>query len=566
MFASTSSMQFFTDSRRPTLWVSACTLDSGGCHSFGSNTAKSLKNDYVCVEVDMRDRSNPHIKKTFKEALSGQPYTNVCITGCCFRPQVLEQLAEKYNLSKVQHVYIVVPPWIIMNNLALAALEELHTQKGSYPITLLTTGLENNFHHCSIGLPSPILNPPKDKEIVPPNCYGLMYIRNLNVTSPPPIQLLLPDELVDSDDDEPPPPRDETGYLNRYFSQIRSISRVVSPEVLVISTNDSAENEKIRNIAERQGVRVQFIEKLTEEDFLSALKQISQKRGVLATNGAQTLFQAAILNTPFLYYANKPATDKFLARLLKSMPADLQQTAAVILGLSDHDEVLKNSEMVSRVNLALQGKIQEALVKYERVKERCIPQAEQKENSLSDNNRASLSENLHLYIKKIKNDPQKDTAAKRLKILIECLNEVNKAHKADKELDRIQADTFMYNDQDGKIVISNYDKLASLPKNQSDREAHIKANLSSFAEFINVFMWKDMHERDMLDVTEKATLAKIKEMLSSISGHKSGGNDAETIMQDAITILTDLLKTHLSRQEASTNSSAQQTQSQSRAQ
>lgn len=509
MFFSPNAKQFFLESKQETLWASACNLDSGGCYSFAENAAKQLKNDYVGLKQN-EDRNYQPIKKASQPTdAPKEPYRNICITGCCYyRAQyILKYLKKELDLSNVDHVYLVVPPWVLVENPQATAqkMQEIISMKkdANYTISLLTAGLHNDSPDC-IGLPSPFPNLPKEnKEVIPENYYGLMYVRDWVISDSASHENLV---------------KNLASFLNKYFTQVNNIAlskTVLFPTVLIINTDPNMQ-VLITKEAALRNITVKFIDRLSEKDYTATLKQIGEKGGVIACNGVQTLIQATILNSPFLFYANNSSNHNFLYDTLKLIPPELKQTAAVILGLSDDDTLLNNKDNVLIVHQFLQTKTQQSLEKFESAMHEStlqlsnteLPKSKVPEIKLACENTPSL--NLRDFIKKIKKSPL-DTAEKRLKIIIQCLKGMGEAHKNGRIMENISADNFMYNDSTGTIKIINSENLPLLNK-QPNPEQFIRNNLKNFANFMHAFMWDVLLKRSE---KEKESFEAVETSLSS---------------------------------------------------
>ncbi len=348
-----------------TACISACENDFGGCHTFGGSLSSELKMD----SIGMRN-SSKNILEIFKQPMGSgslQPYENICITGCLYELNPVMTAMKKYDLTKLKNIYVVIPPHQVNDEKYYAecsSLKKTLPEKHNYKITFLTAGINSAPSYC-IGIPNTI--PKKSlelKNIISKNCYGLIYIyhlltkQNHNVDKIAlKIAWLLDEELE----------KEHIKYLKLYFSQIAKIAKQKleeSPSVLVV-TKDEYEKKEIEEIAKLYKINIIFTEKLAQEKFVAALREIGEKGGLVATNGAQTLMQAIMLKSPILVYANLSCNFNFLNQLARLMPEELIGTAKVILGRSTDSFYLENEKNVTEVYRIIYSALQKSLSKFE---------------------------------------------------------------------------------------------------------------------------------------------------------------------------------------------------------
>src|SRR6185295_4980291 len=112
-----------------------------------------------------------------------------------------------------------------------------------------------------------------------------------------------------------------------------------------------------------------FIDRLPGENFLMAIKKIGAKGGIVANNGIQTLIQAILLESPVLYYLNKNTNKNFINQLadLLTTPV-LNETAKVMLGISDKPELLEDSKNMELVRRTINTHLLKSIAKFEEAK------------------------------------------------------------------------------------------------------------------------------------------------------------------------------------------------------
>ena len=345
-----------------TLFITTCSLQDGGCHSCGEDLAKALQKDHIGVsynsEFDIR---------IFKQKIKSpaEVYETICITGCKYdKPAILNKIIEQYGASPSK-VYLVVPPHNILEDYQaeLTELKESYALECNGDISLIRTGIDINASH-TIGLPSPITNlsTTDSKKVVSEQCYGLMYLRGFTKKNANSVLAWMNDE-----EDDSMTPKE---FLSLYFSQISKIANAKSesaPSVIIVSA-DITEKKIISDEAKKFGVKLSFVDKLPAEDFLNTLKNIGDKGGIVASNGVQTLIQSALLNCLPFHFASQPSNLDFLNELVNAVATDLQNTAKVILGLSNQVSLLDDHDIVKKTQEAIQTILKASVAKFEQTK------------------------------------------------------------------------------------------------------------------------------------------------------------------------------------------------------
>jgi len=347
--------------------LSSCGYNNSGCHTFGKNLADEFKSDHLGVAtLDGVD--------FFKQPINlSQAYQYIIFTGCLITDSsILVQARKKYDFSNLKHTYIITTPWVVPDYDLLYKDLSKEYSKHNFNVTLLTSGIGGNLSNC-IGLPSPfpILSNTEPKEVFPENCYGLMYIRDL--LSDPFIFFVLRTE-----DGKPFPRNDkDVKFLSTYFSQISRIANSdkdkseFSPSVTVITT-DSDEKKLVSEVAGKFKVSVNFVNRLSAENFIDELKSISKKGGIIACNGSHTLIQAIILDCNFMFFPSKRCNNSIVNQLLNLIPLDLKEIAKVILGLLNDVDLLSDSTKVERIYKIIGLFLKESMLKFERAKSQCM--------------------------------------------------------------------------------------------------------------------------------------------------------------------------------------------------
>ena len=361
------AVEFISNTRSdPSLVVSICAAESGGCYAFGESMARELKADYIGVE-SMSDFLGKDVVKS--QINSEQLYHNICVTGCrCHASFVVEELSHVYGFNGVRNVYVVLPPHMIdlpNESKIVSDAKKSFTFSTNFSVELIKTGGDPRAAN-TIGIPNPIpiLSESKE-EMTPKNCYGLMYIPRM-----------IKDESYSS----------PTRFLNLYFSEIvKTAGRqsIDSPTIYAV-TGDKNEKKLIQEIAKNHGVGVLFVDRLPPEQFAIALKEISQRGGIIANNGVQTAIQTFILKGKVLYYPSEKNNFQFITKMLEGIPEPLKETAKVILGISNRAKLLEDIDKVNQVNEILQLSFSASVSKFEHAKEQ-----------------HSLSENICLGLNKI---------------------------------------------------------------------------------------------------------------------------------------------------------------------
>lgn len=343
----------FSSKPNASLGVSVCSLEKGGCHSFGENLfSQEMKISHAAMS-----RSSEFDIRVFKKTSEHKTIENLCITGCqCHKSKVISTLKSTYDLTKLKNIYVVYPPHVFIENYEeeLRDLQEAFISEGvkkECSIHLLSSGIREDKSH-SIGLPNPLPPLSQQTKLIPGDCYGLLYIRGL--------ELLNIDRLGDEDTPS------LKLYLKTYFEKTKEaaqINNINSPTVLIISSNEK-EQKLISTFAKDYGVSVQFSPTIPYREFISILQQIGKKKGVIGCNGVQTFMQALLLDCQVLEYANCQINDAFLQEVLAATPSSSKKIAQVILGLSSKVELLKDHDEVEKTYAVLRGIFIEAIEKF----------------------------------------------------------------------------------------------------------------------------------------------------------------------------------------------------------
>lgn len=372
----------FSNERAKTKIFSCCTLEaSGGCHSFGKSFAKELKTDYSGIA-----RTSPFELKLFDKGDLSKSHENICITGCeLFKEGILTEISKTHDLTQLKNVYLIVPPHIIIEdykstlddiketlNKELAELQKSGKMISQFTISLITTGLENEESKAHIGLPNPFpkLPPMEKSEPLASNCYGLIYFHGLNDVHPQVLSTMFEENV---DKSSLPTAKD---FLASYFSRVikqANKNKILNPAVIV--TNYGGNKSLIEVEAKKHNVDLRFETKLTNDEFAQILKQLGQKGGIVATNGAMTLIQSFITKCHVLFYANKQIIHDLLEQIVSLIPSSLKATAKVILGLSMNNKLLDNADQVEAVHKAIQDVFRDSLLRFEKAKTQPIPTA-----------------------------------------------------------------------------------------------------------------------------------------------------------------------------------------------
>jgi hypothetical protein len=344
-----------------TFCITTCNLHSSGCYSFGTNLANELKIDYLDIQVDESVRP---IKINFiKEKIDSKQYQNVIITGCFFDSHLpFLETQKKYSLTQLKQIYIITPPWLIMGNeeykAELSSIVKKYASVNSCKITLLTSGIET-VPGFNIGLPSPFppLSLNNERKFNIPNCYGLIYIRELFS-----LNIFKQSKTF------------TTQYLSAYFSQISLISSNKSTDtpavIAIVSTNQEA--TIIKQEAKKFNVNIIVCNRVSPEDYVLALKTIGMNGGFIASNGAHSTIQAILSKCNVLFYGNKEINATFVTQLVETIPCELKNIAKVILGLSDKFNLLKNTAAIETIRDILEANMQKNYNNFKKLKETYI--------------------------------------------------------------------------------------------------------------------------------------------------------------------------------------------------
>ncbi|MBV8801676.1 MAG: hypothetical protein JO131_01685 [Gammaproteobacteria bacterium] len=358
-----SQKEFFTLTRfTPTLYGSLCNLSTptGGCHSFGKSLAAEFNCDYIAAEQD-----DP-IKLFNSEKTNPKAYKTIALTGCgliIHSYNFIKVIANKYDCSQLKNIFVIFPPHqseviCYSHDTCLNMVQETFANT-SYKVSLLTSGITIDSPHC-IGLPRLTLDAKTLASCdysIPSDCYGLIYISNLLTESKTNNSTLV-------------------GYLGNYFSQIISIAKSQSeslPQVIAI-IDKSHEQLAISLIAKKYNIKIMFIDRLIQSNFIKIIQHISEKKGIVACNGVQTFSQAMLLGAKTLFYANINCNDAFCEELSNIVPFGLKEATKVILGLSTQYALLNNADNVNKICQIITSLMEKSSQKFQELRSATQPE------------------------------------------------------------------------------------------------------------------------------------------------------------------------------------------------
>lgn len=331
----------------PGLVISICQMNPSGCHDAGTSLKAEFQNlDYAGVNLCCGTCGNPPV--VFKEpAMNAKKWENLFVTGCAadMAAYVVKSLKGKYDFSAVKNIFIVSPPHLErlfdIDYQSRFIRQILSFSDTPYKINLLTSGVDSGAH--SIGLPKqfPIL---ASKYEVPAGCFGLMYNRHLS-------SFLA---------------YEGQAYANAYFSQVAIASKNCK-EAFVIAIGIPGYAQDYFTIeAERHGLSVKFVDRLSQADFLELMRKLAVKGGIISCDGAYTLIQAFNLGVRPLYFNNSANNTLFCIELIEALPEKMQPIAKIILGQAeDCSSVMKNGSEYEQVFQALRSVFQKGLNRFQ---------------------------------------------------------------------------------------------------------------------------------------------------------------------------------------------------------
>lgn len=348
------SAQFIISLRQPTFCLSVCQKTHSGCHDFGKILSSEFKSDYIGLKY-IANYNSEYETEARQEIINSeidsyQIYINIVVTGCCLNEILLNEILKlPYNFQSVINIFKVCPPVSQINfNPIYYKKATIQFKKAlsqlNYKGDLLTSGLASHFSY-SIGHPPsfPLRNFSRDN-IIPSNCFGLIYLPDLKSTH----SYYFIDEFECLHD---------INFLQFFFHQILSISHACgehSPSVLAI-TSDPVEINVIESVAQRKKIQVTFVQRYASEYFLQVLNSLKAKKGIFATNGIQTLIQALSIKCKILYFLNKTSNTAFCEHLVSLVAKKNRKTAKIMFGL--HPNIRKvnklNNKKVKLIQTAM---------------------------------------------------------------------------------------------------------------------------------------------------------------------------------------------------------------------
>lgn len=345
--------KFHEAAQKPGILISTCTLSSSGCQDFGKALAAEYKLTqlrftcdkgskgvtFACVDSDI----------ILEIAQAPSKYEKTFITGCNLdvAPVIALRLIDDLKLTSVTDLYVVIAPHqskVFFEQFSIIFNKFKAQVQGKYQVSVLTSGVDCNSDHA-IGLPKPypIL---ESKYEMNESCYGLMY----NNHHPSWLQSL--DNV--------------SNYLLTYFLQVRLAaknSKSKDATVFAIGINQYLHGF-LEQLAGGLKLKIKFLEKLPQADFIQAIKAIAAKGGVIAMDGAQTMMQALSLGAKIFFY-DTDGNHGFCEQLVESLSSEHRAIASVILGLSDQYGLLKDQQKVALVYKSLQDLINTSVKKFE---------------------------------------------------------------------------------------------------------------------------------------------------------------------------------------------------------
>ena len=91
----------FSSKPNASLGVSVCSLEKGGCHSFGENLfSQEMKISHAAMS-----RSSEFDIRVFKKNSEHKTIENLCITGCqCHKFKDISTLKSNYDLANLKNI------------------------------------------------------------------------------------------------------------------------------------------------------------------------------------------------------------------------------------------------------------------------------------------------------------------------------------------------------------------------------------------------------------------------------------------------------------------------------
>lgn len=348
--------QFFCENKVPSLCISACKSNYGGCHAFAQVLSNKLGHDYIgaCMPGFSNYTSSYDTTiLTFAERITPQTaYQMFYITGCLLKkPHFFTDINKnmKFDFSKLKNIFLIRVPWILVDR---TSLDEQYVNV-PYNINVLTSDFISDSDY-SIGLPSPLppitAFPEEEKLMLSESTFGITYINGL-VMQPTKEQL-----------------DQREIYLKRYFTKIANLARdkeVSKPSVLILASGPKQKDVYLSE-ALAHGITIIFQDRLPSDKFCYALKELSAKSGILGTNGVMTFIQATLLGCNVLFHGNK--TKDFLTQLSLTVPKQHQSVAKEILGLSNTLESDKYPNQVKEIYSFFKKITENSIRKFEMLK------------------------------------------------------------------------------------------------------------------------------------------------------------------------------------------------------
>lgn len=342
--------KFFTHASRDSgLIISTCAMNPSGCHAFGANLKAEFPNlDYMAANY-VEDFFFQGIEVAIEPAYHSKKWENIFITGCVVEDAAfcVNELKMKYDFSGVKHIYVIETPHL-SKEINDTYTDELKKECISFhaspeKISLLTSGIDSKPMQ-SIGLPCPypLL---ESKYEVGEKCLGLMYDRNSYCFKAPNGQL----------------------YLDAYFGQVASIAKsrqVDSPVVMAVGIKKVEEKALLDEMAKKQGIRMEYPDRLSQADFIQAIKNLGSKGGLISCDGVQTLMQVFCLKAKAFYFNDVPQNTAFCQQVVNALPEEMRPIANAILGQGGYS-ALKDEKQMDIVFDALQSLLEKSVEVFE---------------------------------------------------------------------------------------------------------------------------------------------------------------------------------------------------------
>ncbi len=322
-----------------TLLISVCTYDASGCHTFGASLATEFEGlDVAKIFGCMLTNFITPLKKT--------SYEYIFITGCGFNKSHI--LKDNFNIEMIKTVYVITPPHL-QTRYTFDEVTRFFLEPQPYKIRIVSAGINCSLPN-SIGSPSPIPRSLKNPEYqLPETCYGLSYINTTALDNP-----------------------EGADFLNAYFLQVKHAAQADSASVILI---DNVLKDYIEKIASTHNITIHLITRLDQNSFIECLRQLSRKRGWIASDGVQTVREVLGLEGRFLIFnplslltINK--NRGYYLSLLKTLPTELKDIGKVVLGQSLNYSLLTgNDESIQKIFMHLHYVESQSVEKFKRDKQ-----------------------------------------------------------------------------------------------------------------------------------------------------------------------------------------------------